>query len=560
MDWRLEYTPYVWPAFASTAFTAVLAVYGWRRRSVAGALPFVVLMVCGGLWALSSALELASIDLASKIFWAKLQSVWQPAMVTAGLWFALEYADLRHWLVRRNLIFLAVPPFLWLVLALTNDIHRSLWSGFSFDGWVRPLRNSAAWVFITYGFLLGFATIIVFARLFWRSPLHRVPVALCLSGQIVALAAYGLKTAGAIPGSPVDPVMLSFDFGAVMFACALFRFGLFNLIPIARGTVIDQMREGVLALDRERRILDLNPAAERILGVPATRARGARVTDFMPGSGIGERSEIILGAGDAARHYSLHDSTINDRRGFQVGALILLDDVTVQKQAQAQLMEQQRALATLHERDRVARELHDTLGQVLGYIKMQAAVAQTYLERGEPEEAKRRVVRLAAAAQDAQSDVREYILGTRAGLSGTAPVLPALSNYLRQFGENYGIATELIMSADVADRVFEPMAGAQLLRIIQEALTNVRKHAGARHVDVRIAVCNGHTEAVVQDDGAGFDPAAVQPAGSQRFGLQVMHERAEEVGGAVQIHSAPGEGTRVTITIPLGAVRRQVDA
>jgi len=131
MTWRLEYTPYVWPAIVSTVFTAVLGVYGWRRRSVPGAFPFIGLMACCSLWALGSALELASTNLAAKIFWAKFQAAWQPAIVTAGLWFALEYADLRRWLVRRNLILLAIPPFLWLLLTLTNDIHHFLWSGFS---------------------------------------------------------------------------------------------------------------------------------------------------------------------------------------------------------------------------------------------------------------------------------------------------------------------------------------------------------------------------------------------------------------------------------------------
>jgi signal transduction histidine kinase len=551
MFWHPEYTPYVWPAIASAVFAAVLAAYGWRRRWVAGAPPFAALMVCGALWSLGSAFELASTDLAAKIFWAKFQSIWQPAIATAGLWFALEYTDFRGWLVRRNLILLTVPPLVWLLLALTNDVHHILWSGFSFDGWVHPQRNAAAWIFIVYGFSLGLVMMVLFARLFWRSPLHRVPVAFCLCGQIVAHAAYVLKTADTISALPVDPVMVSFDFCAVMFACALFRFRLFNFIPIARGTVIDQMREGMLVLDDKSRVMDLNPAAEKILGLSAARARGANFADLLPGCVLGEQAEITLATGGDARHYAVHHSALNDRRGIPMGTLVLLDDVTGQKQAQTQFLEQQRAMATFQERDRVARELHDTLGQVLGYIKMQASVAQTYLERGEPEEAKRRVARLATAAQDAQSDVREYILGTRTVASGASPLVPTLSDYLRQFSENYGIDTELNVSPELADRVFEPMAGAQLMRIIQEALTNVRKHARTRCVDVRIGVCNGRALATVQDEGVGFDPVLVQSGGSQRFGLRVMQERAEEVGGTVQVHSAPGEGTRVVITMPL---------
>jgi signal transduction histidine kinase len=519
---------------------------------VLGTLPFIGLMVCGALWSLGSALEVASTDLAARIFWVKFQSVWQPAIATAGLWFALEYADLRRWLIRRNLILLAIPPLLWLLLALTNDTHHFLWSGFSFHGWVRPGRNAITWMFIAYGFFLGLATMLVFAWLFWRSPLHRVPVALCLCGQIAAHAAYALKTAGAIPSAPVDPVALSFDFAAVLIAFALFRFRLFNLIPIARGTVIDQMREGMLVLDGGQQIIDLNPAAEEILGVPARHARGTNVGDLLPGCGVGQQAQIRLGAGEAIRHYAVHYSALNDRRGFRVGTLILLDDVTGQTQAQTHLLEQQRALATHHERDRVARELHDTLGQVLGYIKMQAAVAQTFLERGEPEEAKRRVARLSAAAQDAQSDVREYILGTRTRVPADSPLAPALSDYLRRFSENYGIATELNLSPELAHRVFDPMAATQLFRIIQEALTNVRKHAHAHRVAVRIAVQDGRAVATVEDDGEGFAPARVQSVAGKGFGLQVMNERAEEVGGAVQVHSAPGEGTRVVIRIPLG--------
>ena len=535
MGWNLEYTPVSGREYIGN-LAPLCWPSGWRAVPWAGAFPFIGLMVLQPVCVPRSNSHPRTWQTRSS---GRCFRAPGGPTVTAGLWFALEYADLRRWLVRRNLILLALHPFLWLLLILTNHTYGLIWSGFSFDGSVQPIRNAGAWIFVTFGSLLGLATIVVFAWLFWRSPLHRVPVALCLCGQAAVRAAYGLKTAGTIPAVPVDPVILTFNFTAIMYALALFRFRLFNLIPIARGTVIDQMHEGMLVLDGERRIMDLNPAAEKILAVSAARARGANLADLLPECSLGERSEITLGTGGDTRHYALHESALNDRRGLRVGTLILLDDVTRQKQAQAQLMEQQRALATLHERDRVARELHDTLGQVLGYIKMQAAVAQTFLEREELPEAKRRVARLGAAAQDAQIDVREYILGTRAGLSGTAPLVPALRDYLRQFSENYGIATELNAPPALADRVFDPMTGAQLLRIIQEALTNVRKHAQAQRVDIRIAVRDGSAEATVQDDGAGFDPARVRPAGGHRFGLQVMRERAEEVGARVQVHSAP---------------------
>ena len=551
MSWRVEYTPYAWPAIVTTACLAVLAVYAWRRRSVPGALPFVALVICGFQWALGSGLELASGTLSGKIFWAGFQSAWHIPAATAGLWFALDYADLRRWLVRRNFVLASVPPVLWLLLTLTNNIHHSLWSGFSLRGPVHLAYNAVAWILLGYAYSLAITTVLVFVWLFWRSPLHRLPVGLCLCGQVAVRVAYGLRMTGALPDMPVDPVVLTFNFTAAMYALALFRFQLFHLIPIARGTVIDQMREGMLVLDTERRIMDLNPAAERILGVSAARARGADVTGLVPGCGLADGSEIELSTGGAIRQFAVHYSVLTDRRDHPVGTLILLDDVSGQKQAQAQLLEQQRALATLHERDRVARELHDTLGQVLGYIKMQAEVAQTFLDKNAPSEAKRRLARLAAAAQGGQTDVREYILAARTGISADANFLRTLQTYVQRFGEIYGIAARLDVSPDLGEGGFEPMVEAQLLRIIQEALTNVRKHAQAAAVDVCISAGGGIAEAVIQDDGIGFDPALLRNDGGQTYGLRVMSERASEVGGAVRVDSAPGAGTRIVVSVPL---------
>jgi signal transduction histidine kinase len=158
---------------------------------------------------------------------------------------------------------------------------------------------------------------------------------------------------------------------------------------------------------------------------------------------------------------------------------------------------------------------------------------------------------LVAVAQDAHADVREYILGARTDISADVGFLPALTQYLRRFSENYGIAVELSAPPELSDGAFEPMVEVQLLRIIQEALTNVRKHARARRVRIGLSVYDSRAEAIVQDDGAGFDSALLETAEGQKFGLRFMRERAEEVGGSVQIRSAPDEGTQVVICVPL---------
>ena len=96
------------------------------------------------------------------------------------------------------------------------------------------------------------------------------------------------------------------------------------------------------------------------------------------------------------------------------------------------------------------------------------------------------------------------------------------------------------------------MVAVQLLRIIQEALTNARKHAGAQHVHVNLSrTARRRSQPIVQDDGAGFDPVSLEAHSGQKFGLSVMRERAAEIGGSLQIDSAPGAGTQVVICVPL---------
>ena len=560
MTGHYEYTPYIWPMLASPALLLVPAAYAWRHRSAPGALPFVTLVLTMVPWALGAALEIAALEPATKIFWLEFQGVWQLPAATAALWFALEYADLGRWLTRRTVALLAVPPLVVLVLVLCGATRPLLCSSYALETQVRCILGPAGWVLVAYGFALALAGSLVFLWLLLRSPMHRWPAALCLCGHVAVRVGFLLDTSDANPVAPMDATVLASTVAALTYALALFGFRMFELIPVARWTLIEQMREGVLVLDSAQRIVDLNPAAVGILGTPAERARGRTARDLLPSlpdesawpAGPGAApAEISLGPAGAPRHYELHLSALQHRSGFRIGYLIVLHDVTEQKQAQARLVEHERALATFEERDRVARELHDSLGQVLGYAKMQAQAARGLLARQEWQQADQHLTQLVAVAQDAHADVREYILGARAGGVAEMEFLPSLEGYLRRFRATYGIAATLEASTELAGRALEPMVGAQLLRIIQETLTNVRKHARARAVRISLSLSDGQAQAVVQDDGQGFLPAQFEAAEANTFGLRFMRERAHGVGGTVEVRSVPHEGTRVVITVPL---------
>jgi PAS domain S-box-containing protein len=562
-------TPASWPMLVTAAALLGLAVYAWRQRGVPGARPLAVTLGLAVPWACGAALEVAAVEMPTRIFWFEFQFLWPMAAATSGLWFALEYASLDRYLTGRVLWLLMIPSAVSVSLVLTNSAHHLVWQAVVFDGHVRAVNGPAPRLFMGIGYAFAMASSLVFLWLFVHSPLHRWPAALCLGGQMAARIGFALDAADINPVAPVDLAVLGALVTSVTYAIALFRFGMFAVVPVARSTVLEQMGEGMLILDLRETVLDVNPAAERILGLPSKQARGRRLQEVVAaqatavhpagGGGASDTSAsagalpslITRGSGDAARTYALRGSPLASRRGFRLGYLVLLQDVTEQQRTQAQVVDQQRALATLRERDRVARELHDGLGQVLGYLKMQAHAARLLLARGQMSEADACLARMVSAAQDSHADIREYIVGSAAGAPAGSAFLPSLERCIHRFGEASDVAASLEVASGLHDEAFDPLVAAQLLRIIQEALTNARKHAGASRVRVTLRRHDGRAEAVVEDDGAGFDAAAVAAIERKTFGLTFMQERAEDVGGSVHVQSSPGGGTRILVSVPL---------
>jgi signal transduction histidine kinase len=211
----------------------------------------------------------------------------------------------------------------------------------------------------------------------------------------------------------------------------------------------------------------------------------------------------------------------------------------------ARLHEHSRELSIVAERNRLARELHDSVSQKLFALVLSAETAATLLER-DAGAAREQVAALGPLAQEAQRELRELIFELRP---------PSLSEE--------GLAATLRKEVDVLQRVHEreielritgaarpgPAAEENVLRIAQEALHNALKHAGPGRIELRMETRDGRLLVTVADSGAGFDP---DEAGlrSRRLGLTSMEERARALGGTLAISSTPGEGTTVTLELP----------
>ncbi|HYG63344.1 MAG TPA: GAF domain-containing sensor histidine kinase [Thermoanaerobaculia bacterium] len=215
----------------------------------------------------------------------------------------------------------------------------------------------------------------------------------------------------------------------------------------------------------------------------------------------------------------------------------------------AHLHRQLNTLAVAEERMRIAHEMHDGLAQVLAYVNTKAQAVREFLRGGRNEEAERHLEQLAAAAREIYADVRESIIGLRSAGSGRT-MSEAMAEYVASWERQAGIECDLAVDPELRLAAGPEL---QLLRIVQEAMANVRKHAAAKRVEVRIERLDGRVVATVEDDGAGFNPAETRRSEFPRFGLATMRERAESIGGSVQLDTAPGAGTRVRVEIPYPA-------
>jgi PAS domain S-box-containing protein len=561
MNWGYQYTPHIWPMLASFAFMWVLALYSWRHRSSPGAVALSVACAGAGLWALGNACELSFTNRDVAFWWFRFQMFLSTPSAVAALCFVLQYAGLGRLLTRITLTLLIAPSILMLPVYLVNDAVM-LWPRVEYlDGRFARVLSPLGVAWNLYGLATLALTVAAAMVLYVRSPLYRKPAALLMLGHSAIVGAQVLEMRWPVPVLQPNLLILSIDFALVMYAVAFFRYRLLDVVPVARESVFERLPDAVIVLDTGRRIADLNLSAQQLLGVRRTRALGrdaAYVLAAVPGLAIladtntPVEGEVSLGEGSPRRWYRVHTSPLDDGRGFRLGYPVVLHETTELRLAQERAVQQEHAAATLRERERVARELHDGIGQVLGYVSMQADAARKLLEDGKVGMADTQLTRLAGVARDAHADIRAFILELRAAPSEQRSLIFALERYLDGLTQNYGLQTELTVAPGLEEGALGPEAQSQLFRIVQEALTNARRHGGARSVQVRLQAESGLLRVIVQDDGAGFDPTGLVRDEGHRFGLQFMRERAEELGGRVEVDSAPGRGTRIVVEVPLG--------
>ena len=205
----------------------------------------------------------------------------------------------------------------------------------------------------------------------------------------------------------------------------------------------------------------------------------------------------------------------------------------------------QRETAVAEERSFIARELHDSIAQSLAFLKIQLGLLRNDIKSADASRIDKTLGELDAGVHESLGDVRELLVHFRTR-TNTEDIAPALRTTLQKFEHQTGLATHLDIEGD--GMPLPAYVQVQVLHVVQEALSNVRKHAQAREVWVEVQQAP-QWRVEVRDDGCGFDPHGAGPD-ETHVGLRIMRERAQNIGATVEVASVPGSGTCVVLRLP----------
>ncbi|HNT75551.1 MAG TPA: histidine kinase N-terminal 7TM domain-containing protein [Anaerolineae bacterium] len=380
MIWQFNF--YAYALFAVAMMALWVARISWRYEKSKSARPMAALMLTLAWWAAMQGLEVAVADVPGKIFWTQMQYL---GIVTAPLlWLvlALQFTQLdTHWLTRRNIALLLIHPIVTALTVWTNSRHHLIWvmvKTVPFGGiqsW-SAVYGPGFWIHTVYAYglmLLGMG-ILLRAALTYPYP-YRSQALILFTGSFVPWVANALTILDLVR-APTDLTPFGFFAAGLMAFWGLFRYHLLDLSPIARTTMVDSVQEGMVALDQRGRIVDINPAARRLLGSVTGELLGRSLAELQPQlqpwamsqAAPPASSEIALELDGAHHWFDVRVSPLLDYRRRSLGRIIVLHDINDRVQLETSLEEQIYRVKQLLEVARVTTVspiLEDTLRNTL---------------------------------------------------------------------------------------------------------------------------------------------------------------------------------------------------
>lgn len=389
---------FVFPLLLSALLCAMVAFLIWRRRSAPGALPLIILLIGTGIWSLTYAISLLYTTIEGQLFW--INCTYFGIVMVPGSWFvfAFQYMGKGSLIKTKHIMLLLIEPILTLLANWTNPLHGLFRSNMYLlqSGSSITLQNSLGpifWAHTLYSYALLLTSAVLMVRYIMRmSNAYRQQALLALLGMLIPLIGNMIYLGGLFPFPEIDITPFVFSLGGSLLAWDLLRHRLFDLVPIARDRIIEGMDDGVIVIDSQLRIIDINPAAQLLAQSQEQNFIGKTVDEiFSQYVHLFDKYRNMLAGRDEIWNdpytFDISISPLHDQRGSVIGRVIVLRDISVQKQATLELQRQNEKLTAL----------------ALANAELYESVQQELAERKRTEEALQQAKEVAEMASRAKS-------------------------------------------------------------------------------------------------------------------------------------------------------------
>lgn len=567
-------TPIVIALFITTATNIVVSYIGWQRRKTQSGMYFALGMMSVTLWTLAAALGYAAVPLHLKVLFAKFDAVGYNSALSLFVFFSLSYAGFDEWGNKSWVRFLLVLfPLSNILLISTNELHGLVWLGFlPVGGNVVVFQHGPAFIWVE---ITGYLMIITMIGALWLasrrgSELSRRQGRLIFFASVFPLAANMVYSFGIQGAEGVDWSSITFSVTGLLSLRALYNQRLLDLTPIAREKLVSNLSDGMIVLDMQNRIIDANQAAANMLTHSLPQLTGKNLADILPltrpllDQPIEDEIKNELEVNRERKlYFDFLISPLLEKPGEYIGRLIIFRDVTERKEnelrlthlskdlqkSQTLIIEQQRTLAKLEERQRMGRDMHDSVNQSIHSLMLFSDTLISLLENDQTEKAIAAAKRIHESGEQALKEIRLLLFETQSQWTDEGiNLISAIDERLNMVERRVGIHAEIVYEQDFL--LYCPFTWKEnLYWMIMEALNNSLKHAYAQSIKVVINCTEKNMGVEIEDDGVGFDPGQVGGGG---LGMRTMRERAELLGGQLSVQSSFGLGTQVNFKAEIG--------
>jgi PAS domain S-box-containing protein len=562
-----QYSPFFIPLLISAAITGALALVSIKRRSDPIIPLFIFLMCASTVYTLGYAVQISSADLPTNLFCNNLEYVGLVTLPVAWLLIVLSYMGYNQMITTRNVIALLIVPAIVVILVTTNPFHNLFYVAF-----IPELSNGVViwnfihgplfWLHVGYSYLILILAFLLIASRFFHSPgIFRTQILIMMIAACIPFIANIIYLSGLNPFPGLDIVPFTFALTGIIVALGLIRFQLFSLAPVTYPLIFSAIASGVVVLDRNNRISEINPAAMKLLvpqeanviGQPAEHVLPSDIlASFGPEISPNEKilQTVILRRNGSAKELEVTCMPILEPPAGYYGRILVLRDITEIHQARNAVETANRKLNLLSSITR--HDMQNKLTALRTYIELakdesDPAVITSYIPQME---------KITGVLQEELEFTRDY-----QDLGVNHPVWQDIGDLIRKKADILS-TLHLRIQNDLPEGL-EVYADPLLEKVFYNLIDNALRYGGETLSVIRISCREEKKDLVITfaDNGAGI-PAEDKPllftkgfGKNTGLGLFLSREILSITGITIAENGEPGKGAQFEITVPEGAWR-----